>query len=607
MDITYGVEISYLSSGNLNLPTAGIDKAAASIKGLTTAASTSMGGLLSATSHLASGANAIINGAIMGGMAVAAASAFAIVKTGLLEMNAEVEQMAIGMAAMFSAHGNVSDFNAGLGAGAELIQIMRRDARELPGEFKDLAKITSTMATPALNAGMSIRETEALAANAMASGMTHGIDPAVIGREMASIIAGSARSNMPMLTRGMLNLQTDAKGLNAMSMDKRLVTINKALGLGGGPEAEAMAAMKKAHMASWIGLSSTIKDQVKQILGTLSQHLFERLKGAMGFVSNWLTTHGPEITRWADSVGTKLAEGFTYAFHQLSRLEPLLAKLGGFLGKQADQGKLGRDLGMVAGGAAAIKLGTAVAPAAISGVGTLAGAGAAEGGMFAALGLGVIETGGALAVVLGAVALAMTAVYGVFEGLGNVLSPLHDGLERTYQLIGHYFTQAIESIGRSWTIVQPAFNRFAEFLGGALLTTVEIAVESFAKFALAIESLLTTIANSPLIQTALALLKGAAESVAPGGAALLDPDAKRNKHREVDFVSRYGPDLDKKVASHQPPNHTTNIHKVEIKVNSNQDPSRIARKVVNLLKDETLKPRGAVINMGNSFSTQRGL
>ncbi len=591
-DVTYGVSIEYLSSGSLNLPggTSGLDKANAAMKTL-----------VSGTKSFADGLDKAVNGIALAGLGTIAAGALAMFKVGIIGVNSELEQFSIGMAAMFSAHGNVDTFNEGLTTTKFLIEKMRDDARDLPGEFKDLTKIMSTMTTPSLNAGLSIRETEKMAANAMSSGITHGIHPDVIGREMGAIISGNARSNMPMLTRGMLNLKVDAKELNKMSVEKRVATVQKALGMRGGPEQEAMEQMKNAHRNSWVGLTSTAIDNAKRVLGVMTAPLFERMKGAFSFVNKWYDNNSQRIASWAETVGYNLAKGFTWAFHQLAALEPVLMKLGSVLNKEINHGKISRDIGMALGTGAALKMGAAVLPGAISGVGSLmapgatAVGGAGGGGLLGAAGLGIVETGGALAIVLAAIAVAMVAVYGAFEGLGNTLSPLNSTMVKLWQTAKFYFADAIESIGRSFEIVEPVLRRIAEFLGGALIAGLEIAAETFNKLAHAIESMLTKIANSPLVKAAFASMA----EFSP----LLAPDAKKYGDRP-DRERPLPADLDRKMPVAKPPTHSTTIHKIEIKVNSNQDPNRIARTVHGLLLNEARNPRSARINPAAQFNTQ---
>lgn len=590
-DITYGVNVEYLSTGNLSIPSTGtsnIDKARAGMKSL-----------IEGTKTFAEGLDKAVNAVALGALAVVGAGALAIFKVGIIGVNSEIEQLSISMAAMFSAHGNVDGFNEGLTTSAALIDIMRKDARELPGEFKDLTKIMSTMATPSLNAGLSIRETEKMAANAMSSGITHGIHPDVIGREMGAIISGHARSNMPMMTRGMLNLKVDAKELNKMSVEKRVATVQTALGMRGGKEGEAMAAMKEAHKNSWVGLTSTAIDNAKRVMGTMTEPLFQRMKGAFSFINDWYDKNASTILDWAQGVGQNLAKGFSWAFRELAKMEPMLMKFGKFVTGQADRGAIPRDIGMAMGAGAAIKVGASVLPGAVSGVGSLMGGGAAAGtaeaGLIGAAGLGIVETGGLLAVVLAALGVALVAIYGVFEGLGNTCSPLHAGMMKVWQTAKFYFADAIESLGKSFEIVEPVFRRIAEFLGGALLTGLEIAMETFSKFAHAIQSMLTAISSSPLVKAA---FKSMGEY-----SPLLAPDSRKYGDR-YERPHALPVDLDKKVPVSTPPSHHTTIHKVEIRVNSNQDPSRIAREVKGVLNEEVRNPRSAQINPAGRFSTR---
>jgi hypothetical protein len=594
-DIVYSVEVQYLQKGSLGGAfgsgsgglTQSIGKAQKEIAGSIAGFGEKLGSGLNSAFNKFFAAEAVVGGVN---------AAMGAIKVGLVGMNAEIEQMSISMATMFSAHGNVDGFNNGLTASKEIIKIMRKDARDLPGEFKDLTGIMMRMTTPALGAGLSIRETEKLAANAMAVGVGAGMAPDVVGREMGDLIQGRMRKNMPIL-KILPNFDVDSKAFNAMSVDKRVERLSQALGLRGGKEGEAISAMRAAFEKSWTGLFSSLKDNVKGFLGDLTGPLFERIKGAVGWVNDWFNTRGSYITEWATKVGYYLAEGFTFALHQLARFEPILVRIGSFLAKEADSGKLFGDIEKVVATAAALKAGSVVAPMAGSlaqGLPSMLGAGGeALGGIGGALGLegGVAALAG-LGVVLGVVAAAAVAVYGAFEGVANELSPMHETILSTWVDIKDATKEFAGLVYGNFEMIWPAVRRVSEILGGAFLQGILLFMEILGQVAAGIQIAIMMIVDAwgkikELIRQALILI--------PGGALaeLLEPDKKLSKLRDRPELERpVRSDLDKKVPP-PPPQHTTHVHKVEINVNSNQDPNRIAKKTADIFGEWARNPKTA--------------
>jgi hypothetical protein len=601
-DVSYSVEVNFLSRGSINAPAmkeiANIEKRVSGLQKQLEGAGKGLG------TGLAKGAAMFLAADVL---SAGVGAAMGVMKVGLIEMNAEIEQMSITMATMFSAHGNTDNFEQGLESSKELIKIMRRDAQALPGEFKDLSNIMLRMVTPALNSGLSIRETEKLAANAMALGVGSGLKADVVGREMGSLIQGQMRKQMPIL-KVLPNFNMEAKEFNALPIEKRVEKLKKSLGMLGGPEAVAMEAMRNAFEHSWTGLTTTIKDNVKQILGVMSYNLFERIKSVLSYVNTWYSTNKDTILGWAEKVGYYMANGFSAAFHQLARLEPLLMRIGGFLGKEAASGRLTSDIGKVLGIAGGLKMASyAARPAAKlasalmtgGGAGSLvSSAGSALGGIGAAAGVGggVVGTLAGLGIVLGVLAAVGTTVYGVFEGLANAMSPLNEYMTTLWHSIKVYAYDAFETFGRAWDIISPVFNRLSEVFGASFLALLDGIAQAVDVFAHAVEGLLIIMRNNWGMITELAQ-KAFHGTIPP---ELFEPDRNHGRERPEREHFYRGADLDRKVAP--PPNHTTNIHRVEIKVNSNQDPNRIAKRTADILMDIHRHPKVATLTGGPTLS-----
>ena len=517
-----------------------------------------------------------------------------LIKTGLVEMNADIEQLGITMAMMFSGSGQARDFNEGLLASRELMKQMRVDARELPGEFKDLANIMMRVATPAAKAGLSVRDTEELSANAMAIGVGAGMNADVVGREVGDLIQGHMRRMMPIL-KILPNFDIDSKTFNAMSPEKRVARLKQALGMVQGTmEFEAVHSMRKAFEHSWIGLWSTLKDQAKQVLGGMTAMLFDNIKGTLVRFNDWFAGNQSKIEDWARRVGFAIGHGFQVAAYYAEKMLPLVEKTGKWLGhRYSNDSTIGRDAGMVGSAVLVGSLLKSVLP-------LLGGAGEAVGGLGMSGAIGAMGGGGLLASliplasVFAVVAGLAVMVYGAFEGLTNILSPVHETITGLAESIWGNLQVALVSLEHAFETAWPAMRRVAEVLGGALMFNIDAAVNAFTILAQGIDMMVTKIADLWHSK-----LKPILISIIPGleGNPLLEPDSKvRFDYRKEQ--EKFEVDLGRMRAAEKPPEHTTHIHRVEIKVNSNQDPNRVAKRTVDVLQDLARHPK-SYHNSGN--------
>lgn len=622
-DVTYTVEVEYLTKGNL---LSGLNNAASGVKQtvnnlnqtLNQSLSQSLSQRISQSFSQSFSQNfrqTIINRAapevqragsefgnilsanMLASMTTGAITAgvdgfFKMAKVGLVEMNGEVEQLKITMASMFAGSGQAQDFSQGFRAAGKLMSIMRKDARELPGEFKDLAQIMMRIATPAANAGLSIAETEKLAANAMAIGVGGGMHADVVGRELGELIRGNMSKRMPLLTH-MPGFDMDSKEYNAMENSKRLRRLSQAMGMiAGTREAEAVTQMRAAFEKSWTGLWSTLKDQAKQTLGSLTESLFDRMKAALIKFNDWFFANQEKITEWAQRVGGFLADGFDRAMKIVERMIPFVEKMSEKLSNRQRDSTLQRDVGTVGGILAA---GNLMATVGKLGVGESVAGAMAGGSVLGAAGAGIDAALAAVLTPAAAVLLGIgTVVFGVIEGLNNSLGPLYDSFQIIWDYIGSTLTSLFDSLKNTFLMLWPIFKRFAELLGMGVLVAVVGLAKALEGLAMVMETLVTQVTS------ALGSIRDKLRELFPGDfLAFLDPDKKPNTRNPISF--HRGPtdeDLAAMKAASKPPNHTTHIHKVEIKVNSNQDPNRIAKKVFEIIEDVGRNPKTSS-NSGN--------
>jgi hypothetical protein len=150
-DITYGVNVEYISSGNLELPSSvkDLEKNFGKnlLSGLTGVANKFNGVFDSvAGSLLRAGATAAegIGAALAAGMALAVREA--------IKFNQEMEdtQVSLGTIASMQGNGENNGFANQFRFADVMIKQMRRDAKELPGAFHDLQNIMGLIAPSAL-------------------------------------------------------------------------------------------------------------------------------------------------------------------------------------------------------------------------------------------------------------------------------------------------------------------------------------------------------------------------------------------------------------------------------------------------------------------------
>ena len=80
----------------------------------------------------------------------------------------------------------------GMSVAADVMSQMRKDAAALPGEFRDLVGIFKTISIPGFQAGASVDEIRAVAAQAMAVSQVMGLPMEQASRELAMLLEGRA-------------------------------------------------------------------------------------------------------------------------------------------------------------------------------------------------------------------------------------------------------------------------------------------------------------------------------------------------------------------------------------------------------------------------------
>lgn len=362
-------------------------------------------GLAGAASSAAAAFDSVISKVMAlgaAGASMAAAGAIYGIKKGLVDVNANLEDSRIGFATLFNMFGASNGMEQGLRMSGELVEGIRKDAQILPGEFQDFVGVAQTLTSPMLQMGKGLIDIRNLTKDTVVAAAALKLPFDMAGREMTELISkGMTLHNTLGRSLGFkkddvlksgttFNLGTDAERLEFIT--EKLKNAKESL----------------PYLArSWGGLTSTMVDGMKALLGKATLPLFERIKDTVGGINDllsgdkamaiadavgkylvnaydwigkkteWIGAHWGEIAQSATKFGHEIHDAFEKAW-------PIIEKIANLLGeKLKDPGKLIQQLAMLRGG-----LGLAqMAPGMAGGVGQFAklmgGADAGAGGTIA--------------------------------------------------------------------------------------------------------------------------------------------------------------------------------------------------------------------------------
>jgi hypothetical protein len=598
-DVSYKVEIELSTKGNLASKLDGLSNKADALDGLFSkvgGAASKIGDAFEGAVEKAASLAATM--AKLGGAAALGAMAY-----GVVGINNEIEKTQIGLAAIFNANG-ISNFAGGMSIAAEQMRKMRADAAALPGEARDLFGIFKMVSVPGFQAGGSVDELRKLSGSAMAAGSVMGLPMEQVARETAMLLQGRAGGHNVL---GM-DLGIGAHGFNEKSAAERLKIVTAEL-------AKFEPAIE-AFKTSFEGVSSTLRDNAKLLLGTATLPLFNRIKVTFGEANKYLDDNKTKLDEMADGAGRKLARGFDYALdtirawypaveafafnaeHRIAeiwtRFEPTLGRLGEagkhFLEDPASLDKIAHVLDLYA----AVKVGRSAlgmagglgGVASFLGVGGGAAAGAAEiGGSSAAAG----AAEGAFAA-LGAALLPLGVLAGLVAGAINVLSDetsaWHDDAVVLWNTTKSELTEALEHLGGAWQAIRPLAMSLGDLFGTTLLAAIAGASTGIELLAKGVEGLAGAMADAA----------GVVSTAQAGIGSKITSLLLKQSDKAIRFSVKRPADEGKAKprTGGGGGGGGTHIQKVEIVITANTDPSRIARLVyadlANLARHRTTSP-----------------
>lgn len=580
MGLQYDVEIRYIESGNIG---AKLGSVGSKIKDF----NHDMWGLGRAISYGFSEALDVVGevGKTIAGMAVVGVVGLGAMGAAVVNMNGKLEETQIALAAIFQANGASPSFGAGMGLAQTQMAKMRKDAADLPGEFTDLVNIFQTIAPNTFRGGLGADSTREMAAQTMAMAAIMRIPMHVAAREMSALIEGRAGSHNIMGLRMMGLAGSKATEFNHLSEAERIKRLQAEMSKYG----DALG----AYRHSFIGLFSTFKDNAKQLAVIGGKPLFESVKRQLESINGWFTENKPKIDAYANYIGQKLAHGFEYGVSWLkeygpivwdvasnaavriheawARMEPTIERIGSkiqsFFADPRAIDKL-EHIAMLA-------LGFKVAAPMVGEVGRW-GLQTALGG---SEGIGAAIAAPEVLVASAAVATLAAAAYGAKLALDDTSYAFHNQAFDMWALAKENTAAATKNIADStsttMTNLQSSMDPVLKNMGTVAIGAIDAWAWAMRQGS---EHISFFVAQIPVVGTALSIL---AQNFDDAGNEL-----KRHlREKDPGLLKRLdseggGDTLSDKTKVH---NSVTHINKVEIIIQSDQDPSRIARMTVSEL------------------------
>lgn len=603
-DLTYRLVVDMSTKGSLVPATEKLGKAGGDL-------TKSLGSVRDAVGGIAGGLAGAFTGAVEKATQIAAtlgaagaAAGVAGLVYGVTNLNSELEKANVSLATIFSVQGQANGMIDGMKKAGDVIKDMRKDAADLPGEFKDLLGFFRMAATPGFQAGADIKRLEKLSANAMATAAAQQLPMDQAARELAMLLQGRAGAHN--VFGSLLGFSGGkAEEFNKSSSSDRLKAVEA--------ELSKYEESRKVFGGTLDALSGTLVDNGKKFLGALTGGVFDRVKGALEAANRSFDKNEEGLMRLADRLGEKLAYAFDvgrrkveewhrpvmlFAANAEERLEAIWARVAPLLDALGPKVKAALSdpatfdkIESVAKLYGAVKVGGMVGPGAMK----------MAGGLAEGAGLSGAAAGGLGALILGLIAADIGSV-------GHVLTDETSSMHAT----------ATEH----WTSMKASWERTVTGLGGALERLEPIGVK--------IADLYGTWVVSQLDRAATAI-EGVASVVVLAadkfyelekavnhftGLTLRDLNPDKNDPIAPPPDSAYAgipklinamaKDFDESANQKKTPSVKggggTSIQKVEIVVSSNQDPSRIARALVDQMVNINRNPTSSryVRNWGSS-------
>ena len=581
-DVIYSVEVQFLQQGNFNAP-------AASIGRLNKKTDDWGKSLLGHSRNFVSGfANAIdsIGGFFMdlGGKALAGVGAAMTAGMGAgikmaFAFNEEMENTTIALGAIANANGLVDNLGGGMRVAGDIIKEMRKDAAMLPGEFKDLEGIMTTIASAGAQMGVGMYSMEKMAAKTMTAAAVLKVPMNVAAREMAMLLEGNARHTMPLFNR--LGLGMGVKEFNALAPTKRLEVVQKSL--------DKLNPAVEHFANSWTGIKTTAIDAIRQGVGAVGGPLFQSVKQMVKDFNGWSNNSKDDLRRWGEVLGNGINNAFLKGVEGIKHWYPIIKQFAQTMYDHIHSAWM-RILPFIHSALSGLEnfmqdpaafdklvdLAKELAELRIA-LGAMQGGGGLPG--LLSLGSALAPVAAEAAVVAAAIAAIGIGIWAALDVITDVTSDFHGAAKAVLKDMDADLASISKDLKTIGWELKPLFHAI-----GFLFLNIVSGYLSVTQFVIsAVEGIISAFGwAKDQIYILFGLQKG------------LNKDAPEPIIRNLEVMSIKEMNAPaEKEKDRKIPQTTMHVGKVEIHVNSNQDPNRIAKRTVDLIKELAYHPKFA--------------
>ena len=383
-------------------------------------------------------------GLLAGGLAFGAAT------RGIIRMNDQIDISNAGLATLFSAVTG-APIEQAMGAARESIVGLREDAAAGVGELQDYVQTFQGILAPVLNAGGTTDVARELTKNALGAGFALGGEQGLktVGMDIKQSITQSAGTETPIVTAALGGSAAVAE-FNKLDVAGKVTMLNEAFG----KFAPGIELMGK----TWAAQMGTMKDNINNILITVTRPVFDRWKDALMKANEWIKSNKDLIEEMATVGGEKLLAMWD---NLIANARTYASIVGG--------ASLAKGVGSVAGAAGVGVTGVGAAGLAVVSVAIVGAALAVSGALeqWPSLMVGIAESGDRLWESL----LPLGESFGRLSAEGSLLNIVGAAIVVVFVALIENMITAAAVIN----VAIDAFGTFIRIIGNEMLTLVNVA------------------------------------------------------------------------------------------------------------------------------------
>lgn len=278
----------------------------------------------------------------------------------LVKYNAEVDDLKRKLSTIIMLNTG-GDWNRAFGMASDLTFKLREDAKLSAGTMQDMVSFAAAIANPVLAAGGNMEQLRDFTRQAVVAAAALGERADLAQLDITQALQGTLTQRDRFARALLAPMGFNPESFNKLSGKQRFDTLLKGL------NDPAIKAAAKSYEKSFSGVTSTLKDNLQQLGGTIGTQLFSAITTEVIKINSFFVKNKREVAEFASKAAQTLGEAFTAAKRAV-----------GFLVEH-------RELIMALAKAYLIGKGVSILTGPLAGLGRLAQAAGLAGGALAAL------------------------------------------------------------------------------------------------------------------------------------------------------------------------------------------------------------------------------